>query len=541
MTPAKLWTILLAGVYATLAGLPQGSFTGVETAERHHDAGVDHHLRRSLDDASREYALALRLDPPRDLTPDEQGRVRRFAPRIRVTPTEFFALRDFAAVLHPERRLIAYHLFWADDIDFPEDNDPCDHELMWVRYSEDGRAIEGIWTYFHGRILEGGEPALLDARQHGMRPRINVQWGKHGSMPVGWEQIAIAVSEGDVERKYLPAQGRISLSKYNEATFTKLRMEGRRLIDSPLARRLGWPERFAGSWADFINYSRVIEPLEVLERTQMTKVSRWNSATINQHFLGYNFRPKTEWPVEKAGKPADGPLVAADTLEAFGLPPKRVFDRAMPRYPNAWFYIDAALASDYQAAVRLVTGRLRTAMKLREFYGPFDNPEGCDFETRLEHLQPWEDSAQPALQHAHAFHMRYYSSALIKQKLERINLQTPSGERAFYRFAASVHYEVEHSNPNHADVELCPVCGRTGDYKDLRGNLVELVHDPLGLELLLNGTIRGEIVRVEEYDQREVGSVRGLTSGLRVQQLVFPAGTPEQNTLRIGVIVIAPQ
>jgi hypothetical protein len=26
------------------------------------------------------------------------------------------------------------------------------------------------------------------------------------------------------------------------------------------------------------------------------KVSRWNSATINQHFLRYNFRPKTEWP-----------------------------------------------------------------------------------------------------------------------------------------------------------------------------------------------------------------------------------------------------
>jgi len=28
----------------------------------------------------------------------------------------------------------------------------------------------------------------------------------------------------------------------------------------------------------------------------MIRVSRWNSATINQHFLRYNFRPKTEWP-----------------------------------------------------------------------------------------------------------------------------------------------------------------------------------------------------------------------------------------------------
>jgi hypothetical protein len=47
-------------------------------------------------------------------------------------------------------------------------------------------------------------------------------------------------------------------------------------------------------------------------------------------------------------------------------------------------------------------------MRLREQFGPFDNPEGCDFETTLEHLQPWLDRKAPALQHAHAFHMRYY-------------------------------------------------------------------------------------------------------------------------------------
>jgi hypothetical protein len=28
----------------------------------------------------------------------------------------------------------------------------------------------------------------------------------------------------------------------------------------------------------------------------MVRVSRWNNATINQQFLRYNFRPKTEWP-----------------------------------------------------------------------------------------------------------------------------------------------------------------------------------------------------------------------------------------------------
>ena len=40
----------------------------------------------------------------------------------------------------------------------------------------------------------------------------------------------------------------------------------------------------------------MVEPLEHLERTRLVKVSRWNSATIDQYFLTYNFRPKTEWP-----------------------------------------------------------------------------------------------------------------------------------------------------------------------------------------------------------------------------------------------------
>src|ERR1044071_4808917 len=87
----------------------------------------------------------------------------------------------------------------------------------------------------------------------------------------------------------------------------------------------------------------------------------------------------------------------------FLLPPKAVFSPAMPRYPHVWFYVDASLAPDHQAAVKLVTGELRQALHLREFRLP--NSEGCDFEVRLEHFQPWDDAAHRALQHAHSFHM----------------------------------------------------------------------------------------------------------------------------------------
>jgi hypothetical protein len=79
-----------------------------------------------------------------------------------------------------------------------------------------------------------------------------------------------------------------------------------------------------------------------------------------------------------------GGVHPADSIDNYALPAKTAFPAAMPRYPNAWFYIDASLAPSFEAAVRLVTGGLRQAMHLPEYYPPFDNPEGCDFEVRVE-------------------------------------------------------------------------------------------------------------------------------------------------------------
>jgi hypothetical protein len=205
-------------------------------------------------------------------------------------------------------------------------------------------------------------------------------------------------------------------------------------------------------------------------------------------------------------------------------------------------YVDASLAASHDAAVKLITAGLREAMRLPEFFRPFDNPEGCDFEARVEHLQPWIDPARPALQHAHAFHMRYYYTALASANLGEITIGRRGAPRRFYRFAASAHYEVEHANPHHADVEACPICGRTGpEYGKLEGNLVEQVHDPLGLELLLTGTIRGRPVHFEDWERRPVGSVEALSSRYRVTALTFPGQIAGRNTLRVGVVVVEPR
>ena len=452
---------------AQSTGASYGAAGPSETAASHNQRGVDYHLQRRLDEAAREYSQVLALDPPRAPVAEERAAILRFAPRVYTTPDEIFPLKDAAAVLHPTERLIAYHLFWEDDIDFPDDNDPCDHEVVWVRFSPDRRSIERFWTYFHGRILEAGEGALRDARDHEMRPRVNVQWGKHGSMPFAWESMAIVGDAGDLERKYYVVGKPITLADYNRGTWEKLREEGRRLIDHPLTQRLRWPDRFTGGWDRFVDFSRSVDLRSLITERGLTSVSSWNSAVINQHFLPYNFRPKTEWPTTLPSGPARAAsspanIVEAASLQDYRLPPKSVFDPAMPRYPNVWFYVDSALADSYGASVRLIADQLRGAMRLREDHGPFTNPEGCDFEVRLEHLQPWESAAHRPLQHAHAFHMRYYHTALEEQKLEQVVLKTAEGDRRFYRVAASAHYEVEHTNPNHADVEICPVCGLYG-------------------------------------------------------------------------------
>ncbi|MEX2262558.1 MAG: hypothetical protein WD696_11440 [Bryobacteraceae bacterium] len=237
-----------------------------------------------------------------------------------------------------------------------------------------------------------------------------------------------------------------------------------------------------------------------------------------------------------------GPVLFAQSLDDFRLPPKSVFDSSMPRYPNLWFYIDPGLARSHDAAVKLVTSRLRNAMQLPEFFPPFENPEGCDFEVRVEHLQPWIDPARRALQHAHAFHMRYYYTALSSPRLAKVRIPWRGATREFYRFAASAHYEVEHANPHHADVEECPICGRTGpEYGKLEGGLVEQVHDPLGLELLLTGAIRGQRVHHEDWERRPFGGIQTLSADYHITSSTHPGQTTGRNTLRIGIVVFEPK
>src|SRR5262245_19189091 len=191
------------------------------------------HLQRRVDEAARHYAKLLQLSPVQPLDARRREAILRYVPRVFQVASDPFPLKDAVAIHHPSEPLIAYHFFWEDDIDFPEDNDPCDHEVVWVRYDQTRNKVVEFTTYFHGRNLVSSA-AVEDAHRNGERPRLNMQWGKHGSLPFAWEDIRIQADDGDIEKNYLDIQRPIRLEDYNRATYQKLHTEGRRLAEHPL-------------------------------------------------------------------------------------------------------------------------------------------------------------------------------------------------------------------------------------------------------------------------------------------------------------------
>lgn len=102
---------------------------------------------------------------------------RALAPTLHVQRDEPFTLERVVAVVHPVHRIIAYHLLWRDDAhgSWLPFSKPTDAEIVWVGYDSSLTAID-VWTYWHGTILH------TDWRGKGP-VAIDVQWGKHGSLP----------------------------------------------------------------------------------------------------------------------------------------------------------------------------------------------------------------------------------------------------------------------------------------------------------------------------------------------------------------------
>jgi hypothetical protein len=219
----------------------------------------------------------------------------------------------------------------------------------------------------------------------------------------------------------------------------------------------------------------------------------------------------------------------------FDLPPRSVFEP--PSYPNVWFYVNDTLARTQEEAVAFVTGWLRDQCGIVNDFAGFKPPEASDSQARLSRLQPWREATDPALTHAHDLHIRYYYVALRQTQHDRVAIggRDATQRGLYYRFAGSVHYEVEDEHPLHPYVDSCPYCGRTGEFAQAE-DLFAGVHEPLGLELLLFGTIRGQLVT--RTDGRPVGGIIAMNHSHRVKIHRLSPTRPDMNVVALALVTV---
>ncbi|UUZ80447.1 hypothetical protein LJK88_37050 [Paenibacillus sp. P26] len=107
--------------------------------------------------------------------------------------------------------------------------------------------------------------------------------------------------------------------------------------------------------------------------------------------------------------------------------------------------------------------------------------------------------------------------------------------KSYYQIAASVHYEVDRPRRLHSYVDECPLCGCTGEYSAYMGaahkDKNEKVHDPLGVEILLYGTIRGEKIIAFE-------GVNSLQQKYAMNLRVIKPFRDDMNTANLGLVIV---
>lgn len=236
---------------------------------------LDGHLRR----AGELYRQVLEMEPLLDLKEKEKRLIQKFCPLLLTTSKECFPLRDVVAIHHPASPLIGYHLFWEDDYDFPDDYEPSDHEEIWIQYDPEREVVVKVMCWFHSRVIES-DFAVKEAHNNRQRAIIRVEWGKHGSLLCGWENM------------HDPLTG-ISFPQWLRKNYERVKSGGR-VPAHPLKRF--WPVGFDGTFEEYTDFSVPVDPRKWLQEKPLMFKTQWVNAALFTQALHYNFHPKMEWP-----------------------------------------------------------------------------------------------------------------------------------------------------------------------------------------------------------------------------------------------------
>lgn len=172
----------------------------------------------------------------------------RFAPRLYTNPSEPYRIRDLIVFIHPEKPLIAYHLIWEDDSIGAGLGAESDHEIAWVEYDPISLKLVNFWVLWHRGILRTDQ-SVMDAKSHHQRPKIFVQWGQHGMLPVGWDKLTTTRPKAELRLHFAIAKS-IQTGPYT----------GSKDIDSL---------KFQGNYSDYLTFSELLDSRQYICREKV--------------------------------------------------------------------------------------------------------------------------------------------------------------------------------------------------------------------------------------------------------------------------------
>jgi len=196
----------------------------------------------------------------------------RFAPVLMLHADEPYRVVSVFAVFHPSKPLVAYHVFFEDDVLLAGRGKSLDHEIAWVEYDPVTLKATDVFTLWHRTVLRT-DACLMDAKASGQRPRLDVQWGQHGLLPHGWKNL-------------VTARPRLELATHYELA--------RYLNRLPKASARDRAVSFRGSYGDYVTFDVRVDAADYIRADCVIEAPR-SREYLNAR-LGETFLLKKEWP-----------------------------------------------------------------------------------------------------------------------------------------------------------------------------------------------------------------------------------------------------
>jgi hypothetical protein len=195
-----------------------------------------------------------------------------FAPELYLNPSEPFELVAVVPVFHPSKPMIAYHVFFDEDAMLAGRGKDLDHEVLWIEYDPVTLKVVEVFTLWHRAVLTTNACAP-DARLRGQHARVCVQWGQHGLLPFGWQDLVSARPKLELRMHY------------------KIVTYVNRI---PLASPLKPPVAFKGSYDAYLTFTEVVDTSEYI-RKQSPLVAEDADQALRPR-IARSFYSKKAWP-----------------------------------------------------------------------------------------------------------------------------------------------------------------------------------------------------------------------------------------------------